>query len=366
MTDAHERPDADTYALKSVAAREIAAPDLPYRPPEPTWRPRIALIGAGGIAGAHLDAYRAAGWDVACIASRTLASAEGRRDEFFPDARATDDVLAVINDPAFEVLDLTPHPRDRAPLIERAIGAGKHVLSQKPFATDLATARRLVELAEAKGVTLAVNQNGRWAPHMAWMRAAVRAGLIGEITGLHVAMHWDHGWIATTPFDAVEDLIFSDFGIHWFDFAASLAGDRFRRVRATMTRAAGQAARPPLLGQAQVEMEGGQASLVFDGATPFGPGDATYIAGTLGSLASTGPDLGTQAVSLTTAEGVARPRREGTWFNDGFRGAMGELLCAVEEGRTPENSARGNLKGLALTFAAIRSAMTGEAVDLDA
>ena len=41
-------------------------------------------------------------------------------------------------------------------LIEQAVAAGCHVLSQKPFATDLATARRLVASAEAQGVKLAV------------------------------------------------------------------------------------------------------------------------------------------------------------------------------------------------------------------
>ena len=34
---------------------------------------------------------------------------------------------------------------------------------------------------------------------------------------------------------------------------------------------------------------------------------------------------------------------------------MGELLCAIEEGREPSNSARENLFSLALAFAAVRS-----------
>jgi predicted dehydrogenase len=172
-----DMPDADTYALKSAAVAEVVAPELDYRPPMPrSYRPRIALIGAGGIAGAHLDAYRTAGFDVPVIASRTLARAVARRDEFFPDATATDDVMAVIADPSIDVVDITPHPADRVPLIEAALEAGKHVLSQKPFVLDLATGWRLVELADRKGLKLAVNQNGRWAPHKAWMRRPCGAG----------------------------------------------------------------------------------------------------------------------------------------------------------------------------------------------
>lgn len=78
-------PDLDAYALKTAVAVEIAAPDLAYRPPLPSsYRPRIALVGAGGISAAHLDAYREMGLDVAVIANRTLSKAEARRDEYFP------------------------------------------------------------------------------------------------------------------------------------------------------------------------------------------------------------------------------------------------------------------------------------------
>jgi hypothetical protein len=40
---------------------------------------------------------------------------------------------------------------------------------------------------------------------------------------------------------------------------------------------------------------------------------------------------------------------------------MGELLCAIEENREPMNSARDNLKSLALCFAAIAAAHDGAA-----
>jgi predicted dehydrogenase len=356
-------PSETDYALVGKALPEIAAPELPYKPPVPkNYRPKIALVGAGGISFAHLDAYRRAGLEVAAIMSRSLARAEARRDEFYPDAVATDDFAALLKRDDIEVLDITPHPADRLPLVEAALKAGKHVLSQKPFVTDLDAGERLVELADRNGVKLAVNQNGRWAPHFAYMREAVRAGLIGDVVASHTAVHWDHGWIAGTPFEKIDDLIFFDFAVHWFDFLASLIGSKATSVYATRNRAAGQQARPPLLAQALVAFDGGQASLVFDAAIKHGPLDTTFVGGTKGSLASSGPNLGDQSVMLTTEEGVARPTLKGAWFNDGFAGTMGELLVAVEEKREPLNGARGNLDSLALVFAAIQSAHTGVAV----
>lgn len=360
-------PDADSYALKSAALAEVPAPALPYEPPMPrAYRPRIGVIGAGGIVSAHLDAYRAAGWEVAAICNRTRAKAAAKAAEFAPKARVTDRWQDVLDDPAIDVVDITPHPADRLPILEAALKAGKHVLSQKPFVLDLDEGHRLVDLARAQGVKLAINQNGRWSPHMAWMRAAVRAGLVGEVISLHCTIHWNHGWIAGTPFERIEDLILYDFGIHWFDFAQSILGGRTESVFAMASAAPGQTAKAPLTAQALIRLDRRQASLVFDGATPFGPRDATVITGTLGTLTSDGPDLGRQEVTLTTALGRARPVLRGTWFNDGFRGAMGALLVAIEEDREPENGAEENLASLALAFAAIRSRRTGVEVPVGA
>ena len=358
-------PDADAYALVSQDCPLVQAPDLPYVPPVPeNYRPRIALIGAGGIASAHLDAYRTAGFDVAAICNRSPEKAQALRNEYFPKAFVTDNFDELLADESIEVFDITPHPADRLPLIEKALMARKHVLSQKPFVLDLAVGERLIEMAASQGVRLAVNQNGRWAPHLAYMREAVKAGLIGDVTACHVSIHWDHSWIAGTAFESMEDLIFHDFAIHWFDFLASIVGDRVRSVYAMQSRARGQTVNPPMLAQALVRLDGGQASLAFDAATPYGPQDSTYIAGTQGSLSSIGPDLGRQSVTLTTRAGRAIPALTGTWFNDGFRGAMGELLCAIEEGRQPSNNARDNLKSLALVFAASESANKGVEVTI--
>jgi len=360
-----DEPDADTYALKAAEIPDIPAPKLPYEPPMPRkYRPRIGLIGAGGISRSHLDAYQTAGWDVAIICNRTLAKAEEKAAEFFPNARVTNDPAVVLNDVSIDVVDITPHPADRMPIMKSALLAGKHVLSQKPFVLDLDAGEELVTLADAKGFKLAVNQNGRWAPHKAWMREAVRAGHVGDLISCHASLHWDHGWIAGTPFEEIDDLILNDFGIHWFDFVSSVVGNRAKTVFAEANFAKGQTAKVPLMAQVLIGIDGGQASLVFDGSALHGSRDTTYIAGTQGSLQSDGPDLGTQRVTLTTSKGRSSPTLTGQWFNDGFRGAMGALLVAIEDDTEPENGARDNLRSLALAFAAIESRKTGRRVDV--
>ena len=360
-----ELPAPDSYALVAGDAKPVAAPVLDYAPPMPRDRSvPIGLIGAGGISFAHLDAYRKYGLNVVAIADRHRDRAESRRDQFFPDALATDKVDTLIGNADLAVLDITLHPKDRAPLMRAALEAGQHVLSQKPFVRDLDVGRALVELAEANGVVLAVNQNGRWAPHLSYIREAVAAGLIGEVTGVHVSIQWDHSWIAGTPFEKIDQIVLDDFAIHWFDFLASIIGDSAETVYATGTRARGQAVTSQLIAQAMVAFPGGLASLVFEGHTHHGAQDSTVVVGTRGTLRSVGPDLGRQTVSLWTEAGVAQPELAGQWFNDGFAGAMGALLVARETGKPPINAARGNLVSLGLAAAAMESARTGVVVRL--
>lgn len=353
----------EAHALASKAVPEVAPPELDYLPPMPADRSHpIALIGAGGISSAHLDAYRKAGFNVKVVASQTLDHAIRRRDAFFPDAEVSDDIGATIERDDIEVVDLTPHPDVRAPMIVRALEHRKHVLSQKPFVLDVKLGKSLCDLADRRGVVLAVNQNGRWAPHLSYMREAVRTGLVGRLQSVHIAIAWDHSWIATTHFNEIDHLILYDFAIHWLDFLGSLIGPSATSVFATRAKAPQQQAKPPLLAQVLVEYPEGQAALLFDGSTRQGARDRTIVTGTAGTLESHGPDLGKQEVTFSTAFGYARPKLAGTWFNDGFVGAMGALLCSIETGKPPLNNGRDNLASLALAFAAIASSRRGEPV----
>jgi predicted dehydrogenase len=343
------------------ATHRVAAPELQYQPQDPKrYRPAIGLIGCGGISQSHLRAYKKAGYNVVALCDIHHDRADARRREFYPSAAIYTDYQDLLRRDDIEVVDIVTHPQTREKQIEDALRAQKHVLSQKPFVLDLSRGRRLIELADKLDLKLAVNQNGRWAPHFSYIRAVLAKGLIGDVLSAHLAVHWNHDWVAGTKFDSINHLILFDFAIHWFDIVTCFMGGRAaKRVSASTTRAMGQKARPPLLAEVMIEYDNAQASLVFDGFAQHGPKDTTYLAGSSGSIESTGLNLDKQTVTLFSARGYGRPRLRGAWFSVGFHGAMGELLCAIEQNREPSNNARDNLTGLALCFAAVRSADAG-------
>jgi predicted dehydrogenase len=352
------------YALAAKTVdRIVPAPRLSYKPRQPrSYRPRIGLIGCGGVTESHLDAYRAAGWQVVALCSKTGKTARRRRDEFYPGAEIYTDYQSLLERDDVDVVDIALHPKPRVAAIAAALNAGKHVLSQKPLVLDLDVGEKLVALAAKRGRKFAVNQNGRWSPYASYAAQAIRAGLIGRVQTVSMNLNWDHTWIKGTPFEKLHHVVLYDFGIHWFDLVALFfEGRKPLRVFAANAVALPRQSKPPMIASAVVQFENGTATMNFNAHSRFGPQEALCITGSAGTIRARGPICAAHDLTLHTRRGCAKPKLEGKWFNDGFRGAMGELLCAIEENREPLNSARENLRGLALCFAAVKSADTGKA-----
>ncbi len=350
--------------LKASAVKTIKAPKLEYGPAKSKYRPAIGLIGCGGISQWHLTAYKAAGYNVVALCDLILERAEKRRDEFFPKADVYTDYKELLARKDMEVVDIATHPKDREYLVPAALNAKKHVLSQKPFVMDLELGRKFDALAKKNKVKLAVNQNGRWAPYFSYLRSVVNAGLVGEPMAVHLACHWDHNWIKGTPFDGVHHVVLYDFAIHYFDMLNCLMkGKKATRVTASLSRAPGQEAKPPLLGQAMVEFaDGSQSTLVFDAGARVGSREIDTVIGTEGYVEASGEVCAAPHIRLRTAEGLAELDVPGSWFPTGFHGSMAELIAAIAEDREPINNPLDNLKGLAICFAAVQSAESGKPV----
>ncbi|MEM1305129.1 MAG: Gfo/Idh/MocA family oxidoreductase, partial [Planctomycetota bacterium] len=300
-----------------VAWPKVTWPDVPYEPRDPVGPPPgIAVIGCGGISRHHLQAYRDADYPVLALCDLDRKLAVAQRDKFYPEAVATDDDAEALAVTGVAIADITTHPEPRAALIEQAVRAGKHVLSQKPFVLDLAAGERLADLADEHGVRLAVNQNARWAPHFSYLRTAAATGLLGKVHAAHFAVHWDHSWTAGTPFEEIRHLILYDYAIHWFDLLACIMADEEpARVYASFTRSETQTARAALLAQVAVEYPSAQATLVFDGHSPAGEHATAVLVGEQAIARSEGRGDNEHQVVVTTPAGDFQPKLVGRWFD---------------------------------------------------
>ena len=326
----------------------------------------IGVIGCGGISARHLAAYKAAGYPVLALCDVEEKRAMARRDEFFPDADIYTDAAEMLRREDIDVVDIATHVDVRPSLVRMALKAGKHVLSQKPFVRDIAEGESLIAAAEEANRLLAVNQNGRWAPHFAFLLAAARAGIIGDVSSADFAVYWPHDLVveADPVFSNMEDLIIYDFGIHWFDVVAQLfAGAEPRSVMAYVGSVPGQRIPVPTNASVVIQYDRGQATLLFRGASHFAEAGSYRIEGSAGVIAHTGESLGGAAATVTTEAGVSTEQLTGTWWSRGMHGSMAELLAAVEDGESPSNAAASSIPGLRLCFAAVESSRTGRPVD---
>ena len=88
------------------------------------------------------------------------------------------------------VLISVPHHL-HAPLTIQAAGCGKHIMVEKPMATSVADADRMIEACRAAGVRLSVMYCKRYQPYVQRAKAIVEQGALGNILGVHVNFYVD-------------------------------------------------------------------------------------------------------------------------------------------------------------------------------
>lgn len=144
---------------------------------------RLCVVGLGLIGRRHVAAAEAAhGVTVSAVvdpaeAGRTFAA---ERDlHWHPSLEAMIDAGA-----ADGVILATPNQLHAEGGLA-CLAAGLPVLVEKPIASDLADARRLVETAEARDIPLAVGHHRRHNPLIARARALIEEGRLGQIASVH-------------------------------------------------------------------------------------------------------------------------------------------------------------------------------------
>src|SRR5437879_79886 len=130
---------------------------------------RLALLGSGIFAREeHLRAIKLlpAQYDVVAIYSRSQANAAALAKTLPHQVDAYSDIAPVLARGDVEAVDIVLPIAVQPAVIEAALRAGKHVLSEKPVAPDVATGQRLLqtaaELTRASGKVWMVAENFRY------------------------------------------------------------------------------------------------------------------------------------------------------------------------------------------------------------
>lgn len=336
-------------------------PSLKYQPDFPPGRESlgIGLVGVGTVAKKwHLTAYQKYGLKVVGVYD---ISAEATADvgQRFGGLRVFRSLDELLGHPEIQIVDIATTPPGRVPLMRQALQAGKHLLVQKPLSVDLREAYAVVGEAEARGLKVAVNQNGRWAPPWRLASLLIRDGAVGEVQSVTHMYDTRMSWVPAPEHGSTHFFIF-DYSIHWIDINRCWLEDKkLIRVRAQDTPA------PSLPGDGQMMQtlwllmeyaDGASALMRGVSCAATHTGHPFWVHGTEGTIRGDVDCKSGDYVELEKDGVSTRFELEGNWFPDGFAGAMAELMSSVVEGREPYNSARNHLLTLEATHAACRSA----------
>jgi UDP-N-acetyl-2-amino-2-deoxyglucuronate dehydrogenase len=150
----------------------------------------IAVIGCGAISGLHLKA--ASGSELAelrAVADTDEARAKGAATTYGCDYYT--DYLELLKREDIDIVHLCTAHYQHAPMAVDALRAGKHVLTEKPMAENLASAQTMLDAAAAHPeVQLGVIFQNRYNPAAQRMREYVDSGELGKLVGMKGLVTW--------------------------------------------------------------------------------------------------------------------------------------------------------------------------------
>lgn len=123
-------------------------------------------------------------------------------------------------------------PVAHAALIHEALSLGRHVLTEKPFVMEPAEGERLVDLARAKGLVLAVVHNFQFARSTQRLRADLLAARYGELRFVHARQLGNPHRRLPAWYDELPLGLFYDESPHMFYLLRALAPPPLRFLRA--------------------------------------------------------------------------------------------------------------------------------------
>ena len=253
----------------------------------PASRIGVGVIGAHHWAEkAHLPAYAAHERVHLAAICDTVPERARALAERFGIASVYHDHRDMLADPAVHVVDVCTPTVTHLPLSLDAIDAGRHVLSEKPLATEAAAAFDAARAAERRGVRTKLGFTFRYSPAIRQVKRWIDDGTLGEIFHIHGfeqnSQFLDPDFpLRQVPPDAPRDRLIPSsvvgYGSHLVDLMRWLGGE-FAAVAATMRNFVPERLVRGAEGRQRIPVEDGTVGLVEFASGAHGLLQSSYVA----------------------------------------------------------------------------------------
>lgn len=329
---------------------------------------RAVVVGAGGISNAWFPPLIAEGVEVVGVVDLNIDAAKRQIEKYQVDAEASTNLKALLKktQPDF-VVDLTI-PAAHCAVTVTSLRAGCHVIGEKPMATSMAEARRMVHAAEESGKLYMVSQNYRMNVLPTTVRQTVNNGLIGDVTTLNCDFYIGAHFGGFR--DEMPSPLLLDMSIHHFDLARYLSGGDPIAVYAREFNPKSSWYRGDVSATCVFEMSNGviftyRGSWCAQGFNTTWNGNWRLI-GTKGSMLLEKDQPPVAQVS-TKQEGFVWPVEDVQpplveMSSTGQLAALRDLLNYFRTGAISQTECHDNINSLAMVFAAIESSAKGRRI----
>lgn len=157
--------------------------------------------------------------------------------ERYPEATTYDSAEALVADPNVEAVWVSTPNQFHAPHAILAARHGKHVVVEKPMATSVEEAERMIEAADRAGVLLLAGHTQSFTVPIRAMRRIIVSGQLGRLCAIHI---WSYSDWMLRPRTADELDVSKGGGLvnrqtpHQVDTVRLLGGGMLKSVRAAI------------------------------------------------------------------------------------------------------------------------------------
>jgi predicted dehydrogenase len=341
-----------------------------------------AMLGAGQVAPYQLKAWQSIGGvEIAAIANRTISKAKSLAEQFGIDEQHVyGDYRELLEKEDIDFVDVATAPHVHREQVEACARYGLPVLCQKPFATSVGDAWKMIDACDREGVLLSINENWRWRSWYRQVKSHLDAGKIGVPRYSHISRHTNitlpgNGGELPELFKKqsylldMDKLILFEWGIHLIDVLRYFFGE-IHSLYARMDKVA-----PVGRGEdrALVVMNFKKLTSVLDISWSTINGEAgnsqlekVCIQGDGGTI-KLSPHRGDILEIVTKTERVQQPAYQDSSeqaYQDSYTSAQRHFVECLRSGRRPETEGLDNIKTLIATFAAYESARENRVVEI--
>lgn len=200
---------------------------------------RAAVIGAGFVGRAHIEALRRLGIPIQGVLGSSSARAQ-EASRALGIASAYPSLEELLSDASVDVVHVCTPNHLHFPETKAALQAGKHVMCEKPLAMNPKETAALVQLAREHGRVGAVTYNLRYYPLCQEAHALVKQGAIGRPQIVHgtYLQDWllyptDWNWRLDPALGGAMRAV-ADIGTHWLDLITWITGQKVKELCADL------------------------------------------------------------------------------------------------------------------------------------